>query len=172
MRASGRKRPIVKWLWGGAAVLLLFIASQVLIARGDAVEGRVLEVTNPDAPPADWSLIPVSGAEVLVVWRGDLLDNPVDTSIQCVRALRVRTHSDGRFAVPGWWTLRRDWVFGIRGASYAFKPGYEEVAPRAGLTGMWFPGRGVHVLRPLNAATAATRDLVFEAARRCPPAAR
>jgi hypothetical protein len=155
-------------LWALPAVILVFATWQLLVAHGDAIEGRVLEATNPDAEPSAWALVPMPEAEVLVVWRGDLLDNFVDTSAQCVRMKSLRTDADGRFSVGGWWALRRARVFGIRAVSYAYKSGYEPIAPKAGLEGLWFPARGVHVMRRSSQPAQATRDAVLSAARGCP----
>jgi len=84
--------------------------------------GRIL---NPEAPPDQRRYAPLANATVVVVWHGDVLDNPVDTNSTCVQAVRVTTDSSGNFSVPGLW-VSPSWpmVVDIHPVPYVFEPGY------------------------------------------------
>lgn len=165
-RAGSRFGVIACRLLGGAAVLLACIACA---SRGDPLHGRVFEVSNPEAPPSEWRLVPLADVDVLVVWQGQLLDNPVDDHLVCLRATYTKTRDDGGFSVAGWKQRPQwRWIYGVEAISFAYKAGYEPVLP-GGDRPQTVPG--VHILRRSPAGTdSAFREAAFGIAEFCPPA--
>ena len=116
--------------------------------HGPSFEGRVMEVLNFDQSPTDWAYKPLGNVQVIVIWNGDYLSNPVDSELVCLLARRVRSGEDGRFKAAGWWRLPDGRLIGaVEPHSYAYLPGFTEVHPRDVGDVVWMPAKGFHVFR-------------------------
>ena len=82
------------------AVLAFFYVRSL---RASGIHGRIGEIQNPESPPSEWRYVPAAGADILVIWNGTPLDNPVHGNSVCVRAAYARTNADGEFSLAGWW---------------------------------------------------------------------
>ncbi|HVY79797.1 MAG TPA: hypothetical protein VG994_02350 [Steroidobacteraceae bacterium] len=138
--------------------------------HGDALQGAVFEVQNPDAPPAQWKKLPLAGAEVLVVWNGKPADDGDESRAVCLRALSTFSDSQGHFAVPGWYGFPSAKQARLQPpVSYVYLTGYEEMPPQPAVDRAWSPEAGVHLMRKSRQpGAAAAREAVFSAARDCP----
>jgi hypothetical protein len=86
------------------------------------VAGKIL---NPQDPPDQWRFAPLANATVVVVWHGNVLDNPVHASSRCVRGVEVITDRDGNYSVPGIW-VSPSWpmVIHVHPFAYLHERGY------------------------------------------------
>jgi hypothetical protein len=108
-------------------LLLLAVTLYVSSLHSRGVKGSVGKILNPEEPANQWRYAPLAGATVIVVWHGNVLDNPIDTNSICVRAVRAITDSGGNFSVPGIW-VSPSWpmVVDIHPVPYVHEPGYTD----------------------------------------------
>jgi hypothetical protein len=139
--------------------------------HGEALQGAVFEVQNPEAPPAQWKKVPLVGAEVLVVWNGKRPDDAVESGSTCLRALSTFSDSRGQFAVPGWYGWPSSKQSELQApVSYVYLPGYEDMPADPGVDRAWSNAAGVHLMRKSHRPKdASARETAFSAARDCPP---
>jgi len=105
-------------LTGGAIALIAACAP-----HGSSVEGQVVEVSNPEAPASQWTLVPAAGAYVIVYWTGTAPG--FHASTECLHAAIGKTDERGRFEIPGWWGAPKPYPVYLRETGIvAYKPGY------------------------------------------------
>ena len=112
-----------------ALVLLAALAAALASnSRAPGIHGRVEEVVRDGSTTL--RTVPRAGVDVLIVWRGDLLDNPVDSSRICLGAAHIMTNGDGSFSRPGWWKAPT-WppVTDVTVSAYVYSPGFMSVGP-------------------------------------------
>lgn len=112
-------------------LLVLLVVLAIALARNSrapGISGRVEEIVRDD--PAAAHTVPRPHADILIVWRGDRIDNPFDSSRTCLGAVRVMSGADGSFSQPGWWKIPT-WppITDVRVSAYVFVPGYVTVGP-------------------------------------------
>jgi len=156
--------------------LVLVIAFTWLVAlsacgyHGPSYVGRTFEVTNATAAPKDWKLVPLPDTEVLVVWSGNLVDNPVDSTSICLAAVVARTDKDGWIRLPGWWAHPQGrWITDVEPHGYAWRPGYTYLPLQTGMDSISIMAPGVMALRKAPSSDQEIkREDAFGAARYCP----
>ena len=116
--------------------------------HGSAAKGRVFEVTNPDAHPSEWNLVPLPGVEVTVFWYGSVVNNPVHANSICLRRASGSTDEQGWFELSEWWRRPQlEPIAGIRPVIYLRKEGYDYVLHEPGLDRVWTAEEGTHLLQ-------------------------
>jgi hypothetical protein len=110
------------------SVLLLLATVLARNSRVPGISGRVEEIVRDGSTVA--RTVPRPRADVLIVWRGNLVDNPFDSRRTCLGAVQVVSSTDGRFALPGWWKVP-SWppITDVRVSAYVFVPGYATIGP-------------------------------------------
>lgn len=110
---------------GRAILLLMVLAAPGAGAQG--VRGMVFEVTNPDAPRAEWRRIPSAGAFAIVHWTGH---RPAYGHYQtvCLQAAIGKTDAQGRFDIPEPPMRPRFVLFHSDPAIAVYKPGFDTPA--------------------------------------------
>jgi len=109
----------ITWLLAGSAIGIVAACA----SHGSSVEGQVIEVSNPEAPPTQWTRVPSAGAYVIVEWTGMVASAHARTT--CLNAAIGRTDERGRFNIAGWWAVPKPYPVYLRGTAVtAYKPGF------------------------------------------------
>jgi hypothetical protein len=154
-------------------VAILTVSGTLLVSCKDpprsapAIHGRVFEATNPSSPRAEWELVPLAGADVLVTWRKEI-SVLVDSQIVCVRAIETSTAADGTFTAAGWALpdrMKRPET--LRSVSYVFAPGFLDVSIESTSIGFSTTAEHVHIVRRTNASETTAQEFHFNLKREC-----
>lgn len=107
---------------GRAIFLLMVLAARCAGAQG--VQGTVFELTNPEAPRAEWRRIPAVDAFAIAHWIGYRPGFGHYESV-CLQAAIGRTDAAGRFSIPQPSMRARFVLFRSDPAVAIYKPGFE-----------------------------------------------
>jgi len=137
-----------------AAVLFAALtAGWVLLRYGAMTSGEfhdvVVVVQNPEQPPSRWALRPLPGAEVTAVWWGSRASDPINFHSglrRCMAMKTVTTGADGHAVFPRWQAAWGDNL--AQRLTVASKAGFVLVSEADKRGENWYPGPGLHVMRP------------------------
>jgi hypothetical protein len=98
--------------------------------RGCAATGTVLEVTNFEAPPEQWSFRPIQGAEIVVYWEGYKPLYSHGGRAYCLATASTTSNAHGSFFVPGISMPRAvSGIEDVTAVSLAYVPGFVMLRP-------------------------------------------
>jgi hypothetical protein len=128
----------------------------------------VFEVVNPSSPRAEWDLVPLAGANVLVTWRKEV-DVLVDSQIVCVRAIETSTGEDGTFTAAAWVLpdrMKRPET--LRSTSHVIAAGFQDVSVDSTSSGFATTAEHVHIVRKANDSESTSgREVLLNLKREC-----
>jgi hypothetical protein len=124
----------------------------------------VVEVQNPEAPPSQWKLLPLQGAEVTAVWRGSTKEDPVNFhsgSQRCMGVKTTITNADGKAIFPKWYAQWGDTV--LEPFTTASMTGFVQIKDADKHGEIWYAAPGLHVLRRGQSQELGSRQVALDA---------
>ena len=143
------------WIWGGLAAMHV-----------SELQVTVVEIQNPDAPPNEWKVAPLPGAEVIAVWGGSKREDSTNWhsgNRRCMGLKTALTNSDGKAIFPKWRVRWGDHV--LKPTTTASIAGYIPASDpnHPGVT--WHDESGRHFMRRGHSPDRSSREVAKENCR-------